>query len=287
MAPGLTSIFNDFNKKISAYFNPVGVFYKRFVIMFRVLLVNVFLKDLFAAGNNNKNIIACETKQVGCEISCMNRFNPIMHNQLWNFELLCTSLALTFFVSINYFNQYRYQKLIEKEIDLNLTTFRKKKGVVISAYTVVGYSGMLIIRLILELWCVYLEYNLALHHSQNENNSLSLKEKWLCPVYNPNSHISSTNFHDKFLPIANRSVIFHRDDRVEACLQQEVSVTCWIAQSRMKTLGIKLMFGFMCAQTIFTVLELLVEICKMCMGDSGLSVPKNKNDEVAIYKAQA
>lgn len=182
----------NFNKKVNTYFNPIGQLYTKYVISFRIIVVNVFLKDLFS-----KDGLTCETKQVGCQLSCINRFAPINHMQIWNFELFCIALSITFFLCINLLNQHQFEKtkrkltnqlkndqLVSLKISEN-TSFRYKHSILHSNYTVIGYIGMLSIRLALECWCLFIEMNLARNHSQNSGfmESLSLKERWLCPTY--------------------------------------------------------------------------------------------------------
>ena len=279
------AVIKDYGGKVDAYFNPIGTYYLKFVLIFRLLLVNVFVMDIFKNSN-----ITCETKQIGCELSCKNRFSPIDHAQLWNFELLTTSLALMVFVAVNLLNQNAYESLKlkhskadSKEFDdylLKYTTFRHKKGRVHSAYTVIGYSAMLVIRLILEILCLYIETQLAQHHSQKEDNVFDLNEKWFCLINGDYSNGVLNNL--EHLPASNRSALFHRDDTINACEQQLVAVTCWIKDSRMKTLGLYVMISVLALQTFLTALELFVEVCKMFMGESGLRPRKDRLAEDCV-----
>lgn len=129
---------------------------------------------------------------------------------------------------------------------------------------------MLVIRLILEIYCIVIELELNVHHSQKSNfpELLTLNEKWLCPVYSTN--LVNTPKLDasmnQFLPAKNRSILFHRSDTVTACEQQAIFVTCWIKESRMKSYGIKFMFTVICLQTWITVCELLTEIVQKFVG---------------------
>ena len=204
------------------------------------------------------------------------------------------------FVAFNFYNKYLFDKAEKLKQDgikynrqkstvssqriLDNGYFRtkektgmkgKKVKVVSSKYMILGYTTMLFFRLMFEIFCLYLEFQLAKHHSQNEDPSLwlKLKEKWLC---NTNDHTQELgNSLNEVLPVNNRSKVFHRDDVVQACRIQVPTVTCWISFSRMKSLGIQLMVGVMSVQIIMTFLELMVEVCKMCMGESGLRKPKD------------
>jgi len=270
--------FNAFLEKCMSYFNPFGELYIKIIILCRVLVVEVFLDDLFEFDDDN--YLSCETDQVGCEISCINRFMPINHLQLWQFELFCAMMATCVFLAVNLINNHVYQK--RKKKDKSLSMFVEKEGVVHSKLTAVGYITMLVVRLTLELWCVFLEMNLAKHHSQNSKFSEKfwLKDHWLCPTYSTNIGKNAVaESIDAIIPHANRSELFYRTDTVVACEQQQTTVTCWIPMSRMKRYGMLFMFGVLIMQTALTFCELSVEFIKPCVGlNKGFGPKRNKND---------
>lgn len=273
---------SGFFDKLSAYFNPIGQFYVQIIFLARVLVTEVFLDDLFELEEDSHNELECETDNAGCELSCINRFSPINHLQLWQFELFCGMMCTCFFMAVNLLNQHIYDKKQKaKKLHLSSINFNKKRGKIHSHYTAVGYIFMLIFRLASEVYCIFIEYNLAKHHSQNSDNQevFRLKETWLCPTY-PRSQRHNSKAIDEILPIANRSLLFYRTDTVHACEQQQTTVTCWISYSRMKTLGIMFMFGVLCFQTCITALELLVELIKPLVGEKKGFGPKRGVEQI-------
>jgi len=272
----------DFYKKINSYFNPFGQFYIKVVIFLRVLVTEVFLDDLFSYEEDKQYELECDTSNVGCQLSCINRFSPINHLQLWQFELFCSMIATTFFMGTNLLNQHIYEKKTKKGIlHKSSINFVEKRGHIHSTYTAIGYMFMLVIRLVLELYCVYIEMNLAQHHSQNAPveghwmQKFKLKEYWLCPTYSSNI-VDGADSINQMMPKANRSDIFYRTDTIQACEQQQATVTCWISTSRMKTLGIIFMFSIMCIQSFITFMELLVELIKPLIGKNKGIGPKRQ-----------
>ena len=95
---------------------------------------------------------------------------------------------------------------------------------------------MLVVRLGCEIVFLYLENQLGKHQSQNVEfwEAFNLKESWICSTNNVDK--AAQESLDMLIPKPNRSEIFWTDDLNVACLQQKVTVTCWIPYSRMKTL---------------------------------------------------
>ena len=105
---GLDGIFdkvNEIGKEIFSYFNSMGHFYMQVQMLCRLLVVTTFLDDLF-----EKEELVCDTKQVGCEQNCINRYAPLNHQKIWQFEFFLVMLCLTVFSLFASFNKYRKAK---------------------------------------------------------------------------------------------------------------------------------------------------------------------------------
>lgn len=279
---GMGDIFNEFAeqyKKVNSHFNPIGKCYLKFMLLCRVLVVGVFLDDLF-----DEPELTCETDQVGCETTCVNRFAPISHLQVWQAELMVVFLSIFVFLAFNIMNQKAFNSY-KKKLDLNPNTEKYLKAGfydvdnpdaqqadldnvnlinIRSNITTTGYIFMLCFRLAMEILFLVIEASLAKHHSQNStfDQFFYLKEKWLCPTNdNDPAKIRSTN---ELLPFSNRSAFFHRLDTNFACVQQQVTVTCWIPYSRMKSLGMQFMYTVLVLQCVMTLMELILEMINVC-----------------------
>lgn len=149
---------DKFSKKIFAYYNPVGKLYAKFVFLGRILAVGVFLDDLFKSQPS----IKCDTKQVGCELSCKNRFAPVSHVQIWQFNLFLGLLSSIIFTVFNMLNQRNYEsyqrRMVHKnpiydgrgnsfEIKYYWEKTKEGKTIINSGYIAVGYIAMLVFRL--------------------------------------------------------------------------------------------------------------------------------------------
>ena len=262
---------NDFLSQLNQFFNPIGKFYMKIQLLCRVLVIVTFLDDLFGSTD-----LTCETSQIGCQLTCLNRFAPITHQQLWAFELFCVMLSMVVFCGFNYYNKFLFKRYQKKHHQKNLQNHNnRQQSCSAPLYIVCGYKVMLIFRLACEFFSLYVEYNLSKHISQNADfyEVFQLKESWLCPAYNNPKLDYSTKIGEigisdqreiqmavqKFFPDNNRSELFYRDDMNLACAQQQVTVTCWIPFSRMKSLGLKFMYGLLVFQTILTSFELMLE----------------------------
>ena len=285
----ILSHINEFLSSINRYFNPIGKFYIQVQILCRVLVCSVFLDDLFKSSS-----LECDTKQVGCQQNCINRFAPLNHKKVWELELFTVMLAITVFLGFSLFNEYRYNR-IKKEAKrdnwspekVRITMSRsynmrmkEKKGkeFVKSRITTAGYIVMLLFRLSFECLFLWIENQLGKHQSQNTEfwSSFWLKENWLCAVNTPNN--AADESLDKMLPQSNRSEIFWTDDYNMACLQQQITVTCWIPFSRMKSFGLIFMYWVLIVTTCLTALELLFELAKLCKPSNSSSRSNNSGD---------
>lgn len=138
---------------------------------------------------------------------------------------------------------------------------------------------MLLFRFTFECTFLFIENQLGKHQSQNTEfwNSFWLKESWLCATNTPKAPQQESL--DKVLPISNRSEIFWTDDWNMACLQQQITVTCWIPFSRMKSFGLIFMYWVLITTTCLTACELvyeLVKLCRKCGSSSSNSYDSNR-----------
>jgi len=267
----LFSQVNTFGKKVIKLFNPIGKFYIQVISLIRVLVVTVFLDDLF----EDVDKMECETAQIGCDLVCENRWAPIDIHRLWSFELFVILLSISVYSFINLLGEYQHKKMLKhyakERINREMYSENKYKSLrfeekqlkgdekmVISIYTRIGYISMLIFRLCCEICCLYIEAALCQHMSQNEKFTdwFQLKEYWKCLINKSGEESEGL----LALPLANRSSLWFREDVNNACHQQEVAVKCWIPLSRMKSLGIHFMFLVMCFQVMLTLVELGFEI---------------------------
>ena len=127
---------NEFLGQINKYFNPIGKFYIQVQVLCRVLVCSVFLDDLFKSSS-----LQCDSKQVGCEQNCINRFAPLNHKKIWELELFMVMLAIVIFLAFNLWNEHvinrekkkndrRQQKLDQEQMKQSLRgNFRVKKSV--------------------------------------------------------------------------------------------------------------------------------------------------------------
>lgn len=100
------------------------------------------------------------------------------------------------------------------------------------------YITTILFRAILELWFLFVEYNLNLNQSQNANflETMQLKEKYYCYTHFDDNPYDDKHSVDYFLPVANRSEIFYTDEVIETCQQQD-RVTGFIFQVGVMFLG--------------------------------------------------
>jgi len=208
-------------------------------------------------------------------------------------------LAIVIFLAFSLYNDYvinqqkkKYEKekiaqamqqqssfddyLVNKKKSMRKRT-KKEKEFYKSNITSCGYLVMLIVRLAFEIFFLWLENQLGKHQSQNVEfwNSFWLKESWLCATNTPNGPEQESL--DKILPPSNRSEVFWTEDWNMACLQQKVSVTCWIPFSRMKSYGMIFMYWVLIVNTILTFLELCLELVRLCK-----SASKNNNRQQSV-----
>jgi len=252
----VTEIFD----KIKSYFNLFGKFYIQFQILCRVLVCSVFLDDLFEGAD-----LECDTEQPGCQQNCVNRFAVVNHKKLWELEMFVIMFTTTLFTAFTYMNK-KVEERYKKKKDGARKTFRFKEdgGVSKSGLTSMGYIVMLIVRLFCETWFLYLENQLSKHQSQKVGfwESFWLKENWICATNSPKP--AAGRSLNELLPPANRSEIFWIDEPNLACMQQMVTVTCWIPFSRMKSYGMFFMYIVLLVGWFITLFELAYECIRLC-----------------------
>lgn len=281
----------DIFGQIKNYFNPVGRFYIQFQILCRVLVCTVFLDDLFEGAD-----LECETDQPGCTQNCINRFAPVNHKKIWEAEMFVIMFATSMFTLFTYINRHQYQKFKDRvdkqggklEATKSMARFKESgnKKVVKSRYTNFGYIFMLITRLVFEIMFLYIENQISKHQSQKTGfwEAFYLKELWICATNTPTE--ASARSLDQLLPVANRSEIFWIDDINLACMQQQVTVTCWIPFSRMKSYGMFFMYIVLIVGTVMTALELVVELLRLCFGRKRSKNRESQNNRVYEYSAR-
>lgn len=254
------------------YFNPVGRLYLQVIFLCRVVIPTMVLDSMF-----DDTPLTCDTNQVGCEQNCINRFTPINHQRVWEMELFMVMFSTIIFTAFKMLNT-RYErkyKAKEENQDREEQTFRFRKSVrynkageesvvMTSRITRFGYIVMLTVRLCCELIFLYVENQLGKHQSQNIAfwDAFNLKESWICSTNNVDQ--AAQHSLEQLIPQSNRSEIFWTDDLNVACLQQKVTVTCWIPFSRMKSLWLWFMYIVLCISTCLTAFELSFELLNQC-----------------------
>jgi len=275
MGDGTQALFNrinDFIKKIKQYFNPIGQLYIQFQLLCRVFVCTVFLDDLFDAEE-----LECDTQQTGCQQNCVNRYAPLNHKKIWEMEMFMFLFCSSVFLAFSYLNEHAYRRFEEKKkastnkpldsqhsVHRFKVTQKKEQTVVNSRIIRFGYIFMLVVRLASEIWFLYIENQLGKHQSQNALfwERLQLKESWSCPTSHDSEEVQ--NSLDQLIPPENRSDFFWNSQPNMACIQQSVSVTCWIPFSHMKSYGLMFMYTVLAMSTVMTCIELLYEIIRMC-----------------------
>lgn len=256
----LFSKMKDIFDKIKSYFNLFGKFYIQFQILCRVLVVSVFLDDLFEGAD-----LECDTEQPGCQQNCVNRFAVVNHKKIWELEMFVIMFTTTLFTVFQFMNEKMQQRYENKAANAKKTfRFKSQGGVVKSGITSMGYISMLVVRLAFESAFLFIENQLSKHQSQKIGfwESFWLKENWICATNSPKP--SAQNSLNELLPPANRSEIFWISDPNLACMQQMVTVTCWIPFSRMKSYGMFFMYIVLLVGWVITLLELVYECIRLC-----------------------
>lgn len=263
------------------YFNPIGRLYLQIQFLCRVVIPTMVLGDMFAGDG-----LMCDTQQIGCEQNCVNRFTPINHQRVWEMELFMILFSVTIFTVFHMINRLQFKKhggipctgpdthaQINATFDYRFKTSvrhtkeGKDKQVMVSRITRCGYIVMLCVRLACEFVFLYVENQLGKHQSQNIAfwDAFNLKESWICATNNVDS--AAQHSLAQLIPVTNRSEIFWTDELNVACLQQKVTVTCWIPYSRMKSLWLWFMYIVLCISACLTAFELLFELLSQgCKG---------------------
>lgn len=263
-------------KEFTGYFNSIGRFYLKYQLFFRVLFVNVLLSDIFGGEK-----LICDTGQPGCQEMCVNRFAPITFKKVWELELWMVLIVDGIFILFVYANKRvldkkKYEK-IRKRLRVEEKQVKGDKVIIYSALTAFGYVVMLIIRLMMEIYFLRVEYQLAVHQSGKTGiQAFSLPEKYHC----------LTHIGEEFGDIevsgtkdSARSDIFYFSEPLLACSQSRIEVPCWIPISHMKTKGLYFMYGVLIISTCLTFLELvMVMLNKVCKRNSNKALNGCLND---------
>lgn len=265
-AKELFSFLSSIQKQFVHYFNPIGKFYITVQFLCRILIPQFVLDKMFS-----EPVLVCDTRQLGCEQNCINRFTPMNHQRIWEVELLMIILSLMVFWGFSFVHR-ELKKRDRKEIN-RLFGYGKKwisgkgknrKEIVVSKITRCGYITMLCVRISFEMSFLYIENQLGKHQSQNDAfwQAFNLKESWLCATNDDNP--AAQRSLSKIIPEQNRSMLFWTEDWNPACMQQSVTVTCWIPYSRMKSIWLWFMYSVLCFSTCLTFFELTFELTKGC-----------------------
>ena len=165
---------DGFFKQVTDYLHPIGKFYVKFQLIFRVLVTAILLSDVWSS-------LKCDTKQLACEEMCENRFRPITFKKLWELELFFMVITTGMFIVVKWSNHKLHKKFLKRRDAKNQNNsqktdnFTQKPGLValksqrLKMHTVtvknkvveqsnlidLGYLLMLIIRLSGEIWFTY------------------------------------------------------------------------------------------------------------------------------------
>lgn len=82
------SYLNPILEKLSNNSTLLGKYWVSIVI-FRFVILNTFIESIWSDEFSN---FLCNTKEIGCEHLCFNKFTPISNIRLWGLQLLCISL---------------------------------------------------------------------------------------------------------------------------------------------------------------------------------------------------
>lgn len=289
---GIKEAFDSLWKDINVYLNTFGKFYIKYQFFMRILFMELLLSDVFTGDFNS---LICDTNQVACEKMCINRFNTITFQKLWETEFYISTLVTMVFVIFE-MSQRRFLKRIKSKIDKgyskelyndgltssmtrgrSVTATRTRKDgeevevqIVFSSYISTGYILMLIARLFVELWFLKIEYNLGVHQTGKTGiYAWSYDEKYNC----------STNYIlDTADEITNAKSMFYIGEPLEACNQNEYVVPCWIPNSILKTKGLYFMVIVLLGGILLTALELLTALIDACSKTSKTYIDKIIDD---------
>lgn len=249
--------------KLGKDINPVGQFNLKLQLLIRILFMQVFLAQLFKDDDKEAKL-DCDVKNIGCEDVCKNRFMPISHWRFWHIELYAWMLSIFIMIGLRYIVDKTVAASVAAKSNPKMTRnstlikqgehFKKLKDEdTTPALIKIGYLITLFVRFGFEYWCLKIEMELNRNQSQNAGfwPGLSLNEKWMC---------YTDGDRDDDLPEANRSAIFWHGEENLACTNAEKSVPCWIAKSRMKSWGLKLMYIALLINFFMTLGEILYHV---------------------------
>lgn len=187
------------------HFNLVGRIYLQFQFLFRFLIYNLLLTDIF-----NSDDLICDTNQVGCQRTCINRFTPITWKKLWEFELWGIIFFVVLFTLLKQANDEIYSFVENKKgvtsdlLRSSLNVKTKTKNFIDSdqnptnveyKYTKllsIGYIFILIMRTLFHLTFLHFGYQLAMH----QTNKLRAEAFFL-----PESYSTTVKISSKFLAV--------------------------------------------------------------------------------------
>jgi len=243
----LATLLSDYFKKLTDISNPIGDFYIKFQTIFRILIVEVLLDDIFELTADGSEL-ECDTNQVACNEMCFNRFVPINFMKVWQIELYGVVCIIMLFATLFYASK----NFFESESGKKLTT----RSTMTSVQHQIYLAG-LICRLAFEIYMARIEMELGKHQTGNETfpEMFYLPEKFMCMT---NKHDVDTDH------LWKDNSYFRIDSELGACNKQSTSIPCWISQSHLKSKGMIAMFIVQCLSILITCTEIVYEIVKIC-----------------------
>lgn len=258
------SQLSSFFQEITAYLHPIGKFYVKFQLIFRVFVTAILLSDVWAS-------LKCDTKQLACEEMCENRFRPITFKKLWELELFFMVITTGMFIVVKWSNHKLTKKWVKKRnskmsknsdnlasnrlksqrLKLHTVTY-KNKEIEQSILLDFGYLLMLIVRLIGEIYFGYLERELGTHQTGELCGILSFNFNCLLI---PEKVSCKTNIRETEETAI--SEIFYNPEPLEACDKQEYEVPCYIPKSWMRQKAVIFMHFVLMVGVILTIFELI------------------------------
>lgn len=262
---------DGFFKQVTDYLHPIGKFYVKFQLIFRVLVTAILLSDVWSS-------LKCDTKQLACEEMCENRFRPITFKKLWELELFFMVITTGMFIVVKWSNHKLHKKFLKRRDakDQNNSqetdNFTQKPGLValksqrLKMHTVtvknkvveqsnlidLGYLLMLIIRLSGEIWFTYLERQLGTHQTGKECSVVNFNLDCLLIPEKVSCKTNIRETEEKAI-----SEIFYNPDPLEACDKQEYEVPCYIPKSWMRQKAVVFMHFVLVIGIFLTLAELV------------------------------
>ena len=262
----LLNVIKELMQKSTHFIHPVGAFYLKFQMIFKVLFVKIIIDEVFEGPT-----LVCDTLQVGCNEMCVNRFAPITFIKLWQLEMWLVLIGTGFFMMFVFVNTHLVNpdnmRVVRRFLNIHEKRLSNGKIIIHSKFISLGYVVVLILRLAGELYFLNLEYQLAVHQTGRLGlEAFRMPENYHCATNIDSKESRKPNWmlleHENQSPIRTT---FYIEDPLIACSQSRVEVTCWIPKSRMQSIFLLGMFGVSLISACLSVLELsLVWVTQCC-----------------------